>query len=91
MKTPRAAFAALAALMFLIGAAVVALWLVLDLHGFFKGMCQGAGFMLLAGSVYIAVRYARKGSKGGETADWLPSRDGNGTSGWLPGRNGERP
>ena len=87
MKTQRAAFAVLAVLMFVIGAAVLALWLVLDLHGFFKGMCQGAGCMLLAGSVFIAVRYTRKG----KTADWLPSRDGNGTNGWLPGRNGERP
>ncbi|KAD4059883.1 hypothetical protein GD627_02005 [Arthrobacter yangruifuii] len=90
MKTLRTTFVVLSAIMFAVGAGLIALWLVLDLHGFFKGTCQGAGFTLLVGSVFVAVRYARQGSKGGEPADWLPSRDGNGTTGWLP-RGGERP
>ena len=90
MKTQRGVFAVLAALMFTVGAAVIALWLLLDLNGFFKGMCQGAGATLLAGSVFVALRYAGKGRRGAGPADWLPSRDGNGGTGWLPDRGRDR-
>ncbi len=92
MKTARTAFAVLALLAFAGGAGLIALWLLLDLDGFLKGMCQGAAFTLLALSAFVAIRSIRQGGKGGGSADWLPSRDGSGSTGWLPGRDGgERP
>ena len=92
MKTARTAFAVLALLAFAGGAGLIALWLLLDLDGFLKGLCQGAAFTLLALSTFVAVRSLHQGGKGGGSADWLPSRDGSGSTGWLPGRDGgERP
>ncbi|MCC9204310.1 hypothetical protein [Arthrobacter sp. zg-Y769] len=77
MRTLRIVTAVYAALMFLGGIALFATWLLLDLHGFPKGFCQGGGFALIALSVYLAVtQVVRRGNTDSSgTEYWLPSRD----------------
>ena len=77
MKSSRAVIALLAFLMLLAGLALIALYLLLDLDGFLKGMCQGAAVMLIILSVYFGVLCVRRhGLNSTPTDDWLPSRDG---------------
>ena len=65
-----------AAVMFLIGAALLAAWLLLDLDSFPNGFCLGGGLTLLLGSVYFAVMYVWRGNTDPTGTDyWLPSRD----------------
>ncbi|MCC3289775.1 hypothetical protein [Arthrobacter sp. zg-Y1110] len=76
MRTFRIFTAVYAAVMFLVGVALFALWLLLDLHGFPKGLCQGAGGALIVGSVYLAVAHVRRRSTDSSGREyWLPSRD----------------
>lgn len=76
MRTFRIFTAVYAALMFLVGVGLFATWLLLDLHGFPKGLCQGAGGTLIVGSVYLAVTYVWRGTSDSSGKEyWLPSRD----------------
>lgn len=76
MKSSRAVLALLAFLMLATGLGLIALYLVLDLDGFFKGMCQGAAFMLIVLSVYFGILCVRRhGPNSTQPSDWLPSRD----------------
>ncbi|MDM7991318.1 hypothetical protein [Arthrobacter sp. zg-Y877] len=76
MRTFRIFNAVYAAVMFLGGVALLAAWLLLDLHGFPKGLCQGGGFTLLVGSVYLAVTFVWRGNTDSSGIEyWLPSRD----------------
>ncbi|MCQ1986049.1 hypothetical protein [Arthrobacter sp. zg-Y844] len=76
MRTFRIFTAVYAALMFLVGVALFAIWLLLDLHGFPKGLCQGGGGALIVLSVYLAVTQVRRGNTDSSgTEYWLPSRD----------------
>lgn len=76
MKSSRAVIALLAFIMLAAGLALIALYLILDLDGFLKGMCQGAAFMLIVLSAYFVVLCVRRhGLTSTQTDDWLPSRD----------------
>lgn len=60
----------------LLGLTLGGLFVVLDLGGFFGGMCAGAGVMLMLLAAYIYGRYAWDHSRGDAAPDgWLPSRD----------------
>lgn len=61
----------------LLGLTLGGLFVVLDLGGFFGGMCAGAGVMLMLLAAYIYGRYALADHSRGDAAPdgWLPSRD----------------
>ncbi|MCC3275406.1 MULTISPECIES: hypothetical protein [unclassified Arthrobacter] len=73
----------------LVGAALLAAWLLLDMASLWEGFCLGAGITLLAAGIYVAVAFVWKGSTDASgTEYWLPSRDTGGSAGPLPGPKG---
>ena len=75
-----------AAALVLLGAGLLAAWLLLDLASFAEGFCLGGGVTLLVAGIYVAVAFVWKGSTDTSgTEYWLPSRDTHGAAGPLPG------
>lgn len=67
----------------LLGVTLGGLFVVLDLGGFFGGMCAGAGVMFMVLAAYIYGRYVLRdqGQDDDVASDgWLPSRDREGQS-----------
>ena len=79
MKTYRRYLVAMAAVFLLLGFVLGGMSLLLDLHSFFKGMCQGASVMLIVCGTYIGARHLWRGSAKRDDAGstWLPSRERN--------------
>ncbi|WP_461170804.1 hypothetical protein [Arthrobacter sp. Z1-15] len=78
----------MALLLLALGLGLGSLYLLLDLSGFFGGMCSGAAVMLMILAAYVFGRYIwwERGKDRTDGTEWLPSRDRND---WLPSRKRE--
>ncbi|GAA3287670.1 hypothetical protein ACFFON_06400 [Arthrobacter citreus] len=78
----------LALVLLILGVTLGGLFVVLELDGFFGGMCAGAGVMFLVLAAYVFGRFIwfERGRGQASGTEWLPSRDRND---WLPSRDQE--
>lgn len=76
MKTKRA-YVWISLLLLIPGLILGGLFIVLDLDGFFGGMCAGAGAMFVVLAAYVFGRYGsgKHVQDSAEANDWLPSRE----------------
>ena len=75
------------ALIFLaLGLGLASAYFLLDLSGFFGGMCAGAASVLLVLATYLFGRsiWWNRGKDRAGDGEWLPSRERND---WLPSRD----